>query len=244
MTARVGLVLVSHSEEVARGTARLAAQMAPDVTLEPAGGVGEDGSEIGTSADRVQAAVERALGTCEGVVVLTDLGSAVLTAEMVLELLDEDAAARVRVPHAPFVEGAVAAAVAAQQGGDVAAVVAAAHAAGADLAQDDAAADAASGAAPGPAPAGGADVDGVVSRTVTVRNPLGLHARPAAVVARTVSDLGIPVTIDGADGASVLALMRLGSTQGRTLEVSAHGEGAEQAVDAVVALIDGGFGEA
>ena len=250
---RVALVLVSHSQEIARGTARLAEQMAPDVVLLPAGGLGEQGDEIGTSAERVQQAVEgglaavRAGGADEldlalGVVVLTDLGSAVLTAETVLELLDEPDAQRVRVPAAPFVEGAVAAAVAAQQGGGLADVEAAATAAGALFVPPGTGEGGADEVGAVPAEDGTSE-DGTVTRRVTVRNPLGLHARPAAVVARAVSDLGVPLTIDGADGASVLALMRLGSTQGRELTVSARGAGAEGAVEKVVGLIEGGFGE-
>ncbi|WP_188037544.1 dihydroxyacetone kinase phosphoryl donor subunit DhaM, partial [Actinotalea sp. JY-7885] len=126
----VALVLVSHSAQVAEGTARLAGQMAPDVRLVPAGGVPVEGQdELGTSHDRVLEAITAALAD-DGVVVLTDLGSAVLTTEGALEWLEDDERARVRTPAAPFVEGAVAAAVAAQQGGDVDAVARAAQEAG------------------------------------------------------------------------------------------------------------------
>jgi PTS hybrid protein len=120
VTARVALVLVSHSAQVAAGTAAIAEQMAPDVLLLPAGGTADG---IGTSVDLVLEAVERGLaetGDGGGVVVLTDLGSAVLTTDLVLEMVDEPE--RVAVPTAPFVEGAVSAAVKAQQGGDLAAV--------------------------------------------------------------------------------------------------------------------------
>ncbi len=235
MSARVALVLVSHSADVATGTAAIAAQMAPDVTVLPAGGMPEG---IGTSVDRVLAAVEEGLaavsGEGSGVVVVTDLGSAILTTDLVLELIDEDDAARVRVPTAPFVEGTVTAAVAAQQGGALEDVVAAAV-------EAMAVAPAADG---GPAPAvDEAGAEAVVA-TVTVRNPLGLHARPAALVARTVADLGVALTIGGAAGASVLGLMSLAATAGAELEVRATGPGAQGAVETVVAMIEGGFGEA
>lgn len=229
MSAPVALVLVSHSAEVARGTAEIAGQMAPDVVLLPAGGI--DGG-IGTSVDTVLAAVESGLAQCPGaaggVVVLTDLGSAVLTTDLVLELVDPE---RVRVPDAPIVEGAVAAAVAAQQGGDLDAVAAAAVVAGAQYAP------AAAPAPPTPA------TEAEVSARVTLRNPLGLHARTAAQVARLVADTGVPVTLDGVDGASVLALMSMGATGGRELLVAGSGDGAQAAVDAVVALVETGFGE-
>lgn len=232
MSARVALVLVSHSAQVAAGTAEIAGQMAPDVMLLPAGGI--DGG-IGTSVDLVMESVERGLAEhpddAGGVVVLTDLGSAVLTTDLVLEMVDPE---RVRVPAAPFVEGAVSAAVAAQQGGDLAAVEAAALEAGRQYA---------TGLQPeAEAPVVGAD-GSAVTRLVTLRNPLGLHARTAAQVARIVADSGAPVTIDGADGSSVLALMALGATGGHELTVSATGDGAQAAVDTVVALVETGFGE-
>lgn len=238
MSARVALVLVSHSADVANGTADIARQMAPDVTLLPAGGT-PDG--IGTSVDRVMAAVEQGLAACDrdggGVVVLTDLGSALLTTDLVLEMLDEQDAALVRVPLAPIVEGAVSASVRAQQGGDLAAVEAAAV-------------EAAGG--PPAAPAGGASTSSldhatpaepVVTATATLRNPQGLHARPAALLARVVEDTGVMVSIDGVDGGSVLALMSLGARAGHALSISATGSGARAAVQTVVGVIEEGFGE-
>ncbi|WP_026075499.1 dihydroxyacetone kinase phosphoryl donor subunit DhaM, partial [Cellulomonas massiliensis] len=104
MSAPVALVLVSHVRELADGAVRLAAQMAPGVAILAAGGL-EDGS-IGTSYDAVEAALAQATADGGSAVVLTDLGSAVLTTESVLELADEDLAARVRIADAPFVEGA------------------------------------------------------------------------------------------------------------------------------------------
>ncbi|WP_024288849.1 HPr family phosphocarrier protein [Cellulomonas sp. KRMCY2] len=253
--AHVALVLVSHSAAAAEGAAEIASQMAPDVTILPAGGTAEG---IGTSIDRVGAAIVTALAVTAdagdpggGVVVLTDLGSAVLTAEAVVELLDAQEAARVRVPDAPLIEGAVAAAVTAQQGGDLVAVEASAVAAGArhplvagfaDVARGDVAPDGGPGTAPDGRP--GAVPYGALTAVVVVRNPLGLHARPAAVLARAVADSGATVRVDGVDGTSVLQLMRLGAVGGRALTVVASGPGARAALDAVVALVDGGFGEA
>lgn len=219
--ARVALVLVSHSADLARGVAEVAAQMAPDVRLLPAGGAPDGG--IGTDPDRVEAAVVEAL-TDGDVVILTDLGSAVLTAESVVEVLEvED---RVAVPDAPLVEGAVAAAVAAQQGGDRHAVAAAARAAGAPTA---------AGARSDVGPAGQGPV---VRRVAVVADPAGLHARPAALLARIVADRGVPVRVGGADATSVLALLALGATGGAAVDVEASGPGAVEAVDAVVAHLE------
>lgn len=251
MTARVALVLVSHSAELAHGTAELAEQMAPDVLIRGVGG-GPDGG-LGTSLDAVQkvlgdvlamlvdsAARDTGDGTDGGgVVVLGDLGSSVLTVEAALEL-DESLTEHVVLARAPFVEGAVAAAVTAHGGADLATVLESANASVRMFAAVEAAR---SPGASGPPSDGGAGGETETSRTVTVRNPLGLHARPAALVSRKVAELGATMTIDGVDASSVLQLMALGATQGRELRVEATGERAAEAVATVVEMIHAGFGE-
>ncbi|MFL5895083.1 MAG: dihydroxyacetone kinase phosphoryl donor subunit DhaM [Thermoleophilaceae bacterium] len=110
----VGLVLVSHSEDIAKGLAELAGQMAgPDVPIHPAGGL-PDGS-LGTDDDRVRDAIRHA-NSGDGVVVIGDLGSAILTVRHVLERAVNG---NVVLADAPFVEGAIAAAVVASVGAGV-----------------------------------------------------------------------------------------------------------------------------
>jgi phosphoenolpyruvate---glycerone phosphotransferase subunit DhaM len=105
--AVVGIVVVSHSSELAEGLVALAAQMAgPEVRIEPAGGL-PDGS-LGTDEDRVRAAI-KAADQGAGVVILGDLGSAILTVRHVLERHNGNGS--VRLVDAPIVEGTVAAAV-------------------------------------------------------------------------------------------------------------------------------------
>lgn len=231
--ARVALVLVSHSRALAEGAAELAGQMAPGVLILPAGGM-DDGA-IGTSYDAIEAALTTATQDGRAAVVLTDLGSAVLTAEAVLDLAEPELVERVLLADAPFVEGAVAAAVTAHGGADLVAVHASAVAAGGMFAGSE-------GASTGGQPSAGGD-DGVVRATVTVRNPLGLHARPAAVLSRMLAAYDAKVQVNGANGASVLALMKLGATQGHVLEVEAEGAQAADAVAALVEAVEGGFGE-
>jgi PTS hybrid protein len=118
----VGIVLVSHSATLAAGLAELLAQLGGgEVQVELAAGT-EDG-RLGTSPDLVTAAVARA-DRGDGVVVLPDLGSAVLSVKVALEDADP---ARIVLVDAPFVEGAVSAAVTASAGADLDAVVAAAR---------------------------------------------------------------------------------------------------------------------
>jgi dihydroxyacetone kinase phosphotransfer subunit len=110
----VGLVLVSHSPLIAEGTAELVRQMAGEVELAAVGGDSDGG--FGTDPERIEAAV-RGLDADE-VLVFMDLGSAVLSAETVLEMLPSGTREKVRLVDAPIVEGAFAAGVVASTGAD------------------------------------------------------------------------------------------------------------------------------
>jgi dihydroxyacetone kinase phosphotransfer subunit len=110
----VGLVLVSHSSQIAEGTAELVRQMAGEVEVEAVGGDADGG--FGTDPERIKAAIE-GLGSDE-VLVFMDLGSAVLSAETVLEMLSSEDREKVRLVDAPFVEGAFAAGVIASAGSE------------------------------------------------------------------------------------------------------------------------------
>jgi phosphoenolpyruvate---glycerone phosphotransferase subunit DhaM len=121
--AIVGIVLVSHSAELAQGAVHLAEQVSGGtVTIIAAGGT--DDGDLGTSAAKVSRGLYLA-DSGAGVVVLPDMGSAVLTVRAVLA--DYGDATGVLLVDAPFVEGAVAATVTAAAGGDVKAVAAAAE---------------------------------------------------------------------------------------------------------------------
>ncbi|WP_159622275.1 dihydroxyacetone kinase phosphoryl donor subunit DhaM [Ruania rhizosphaerae] len=228
------LVLVSHSAALAAGAAEVAAQMAPDVAIRPAGGT--DDGRIGTSYDLVEQAVTASLEDEAGAVVMvTDLGSAALTAESVLEMLDDE---RVLLADAPFVEGAVAAAVAAQGGAGGRAVLAAAEEAASSFGPVDREDD-------GPPSPGsvGPEQGEVLTRTLILRNRLGLHARPAAMLARKVGEFDAQVSLNGIDAASILAIMGLGLTGGAELALEASGPEAARALDAIEADVEAGFGE-
>ncbi|MFF2346775.1 dihydroxyacetone kinase phosphoryl donor subunit DhaM [Pseudarthrobacter sp. NPDC058119] len=234
----VSIVVVSHSEKIADGAVELAAQMAPDVMILTAGGT--DDGRIGTSLEKVLAALEGASGQgggtgAEGTVVLTDLGSAVMTAESALEFLENPAG--VLLADAPLVEGLVAAAVAAQGGADVQAVRKAAEEAGSPAGQ------------PAPADGGMEHLEPPTSAVpdftgdFELVNQAGMHARPAAKVAGGLASLDAEVTINGVDGASMTGLMTLGAGKGTVLHVEAWGADAERAVEYVGGLVEAGFGE-
>src|SRR5947207_12758094 len=105
----VGLVIVSHSAQLANGVAELAGQMTQGATPIAAAGGGVD-NILGTSAEKIQAAIQAVDGP-DGVLVLLDLGSAILSAEMALELLNSEQQQRVLLTFAPLVEGAIAGAI-------------------------------------------------------------------------------------------------------------------------------------
>jgi multiphosphoryl transfer protein len=238
----VGIVIVSHSAALAESVVELAREMGgPEVAVEPAGGVEAPEPTLGTDAMRVLAAIERA-DSGNGVLVLMDLGSAVLSAEMALDLLPPDLRERVALSDAPLVEGAVAAAVTAR--------------AGAPLEQ--VAEEARGGLAPKTAHLGGVETAPTVERTTPavealeqrflIRNSLGLHARPAARFVQTASGLDAEVSVSNlttgkgpASARSLNALATLGVLQGHEILVSASGPFAEEALAALEALAKRNF---
>ncbi|MDD5940126.1 MAG: dihydroxyacetone kinase phosphoryl donor subunit DhaM [Lachnospiraceae bacterium] len=118
-----GIVIVSHSRQLAEGAAELAGQMAGSAVIVAAGGL-EDGS-IGTDAFRIKEAIEKA-NDGDGVVILCDMGSAIMSAETALDFL-EDSGVKAKIADAPVVEGAVSAAVTASTGAPMDEVIEAAE---------------------------------------------------------------------------------------------------------------------
>lgn len=239
MSVRVSFVIVSHSEALARGVCELAAQMAPDVCFEAAGGT--DDGRIGTSYDRVESALEAALAAVEGegsgVIVLTDLGSATITVESVIEMSDDPD--RVRFVDTCLVEGAVASSVRAQLGeslsqvAEVAASLAPRMEAPPSQAVPEEDVPVIVGTAEG-VPASSMRASGFA----VVADPVGLHARPAAAFVRLAGTFDAEITVNGADGCSVLDLMALGIGQGQTVLIEANGADATAAVEALTDMLE------
>lgn len=106
----VGFVIVSHSAKLAEGVADLARMMARSCPIAAAGGL-EDGS-FGTSFEKISSAIDQVYSD-DGVILLMDMGSAVMTAEMVLEAMD---GRKLVLADCPIVEGAVTGTVSAESG--------------------------------------------------------------------------------------------------------------------------------
>ena len=239
----VGIVVVSHSADLARAAVGLALRMVqgPAPRIEIAAGTPDD--RFGTDAVRVAEAIAAA-DDGEGVVVIMDLGSAVLSAELALELLPEPH--QTRLVPAAFAEGIFAAIIAAAAGAELDVVArdatGALHAKAAQLEQAPLQAqpqvDVEPAAITRPA---------IIAET-TVVNPDGIHARPAALIVQTLASSDAQVTIasdrsEPVSARSPTALMSLGARAGDVLRIEADGAGAATAVDRIVALVRDGFGE-
>ncbi|HTT27489.1 MAG TPA: dihydroxyacetone kinase phosphoryl donor subunit DhaM, partial [Solirubrobacteraceae bacterium] len=237
----VGIVVVSHSEALAQGVVTLAREMGgAELKLEAAGGTEEPGV-LGTDAERVRAAIERAMSP-DGVLVLMDLGSALMSAEFAVELLG-DAPGRVLLSEAPLVEGAVAAAAAASGGASLDEVASEARGALAmKSSQLGVEPEVPVAEAPPPSPAG-------AQATLEVRNAIGLHARPAARFVETVrrfdADVRVAKSPNGqpVKATSLTNVVALGARFGDTLLVTASGPQADDALLALAQLADEGFGD-
>ncbi len=248
----VGIVVVSHSASLADGVVELARQMGgEELAIEAAGGL-EDGS-IGTDVERVRAAIERAMSD-DGVLVLMDLGSALMSAEMAVEFLEANG--KVALSEAPFVEGTVAAAVAARGGLSLEEVQGEARRA---IAMKEAqlgveSTPSTSGATPStsegtPTAEVPPPVTDALEARIAIRNEIGLHARPAALVAELAGRFDADLRLSKAGGPgpvsarSLTGLMTLVARKGDELIASASGPQAAEALTALTSLADEGFGD-
>lgn len=241
----VGIVIVAHSATLAEGVRELADQVAQGkVRLATAGGVDDPKHPFGTDAARVSQAVQSVYSD-DGVVVLMDLGSALLSAETALEFLTEEQRANVHLCEAPLVEGAIAAAVQAAIGSDVKQVLAEARGA---LAVKIAQLRPQISEAPvtiAPTAALAAD-----ELHLTVRNRLGLHARPAAKFVSTAARFQSDITLRNVtrltgpvSAKSINQVATLGVRQGHEIAIAAQGPDAGEALSALRALVEANFGE-
>ena len=236
----IHLILVSHHPDIARGIAALAAQMsaAPE-TIHTAAGIDDADNPVGTDAVRIMQTLLEA-DNPDGILILVDLGSAILSAQTALDLLDDPAlAARCRISAAPLVEGAISAAVAASSGADLETVAREATQALAAK-QASLGESAPASATPVVAPSGD-------STTITLTNRDGLHARPAArlVAALTPYRARLVLTCGDkqTDGKSLNQLALLQARHGDRLTLHADGDDAAAALQTFRDLAAANFGD-
>ena len=240
----IHLILVSHHPDIARGIAALAAQMssAPD-TIHTAAGIDDPDNPVGTDAVRIMQTLLEA-DNPDGILILVDLGSAILSAQTALDLLDDPAlAARCRISAAPLVEGAISAAVAASSGADLETVAR-------EATQALAAKQAALGEEPPlPCAAEGARVKTAPgdSATITLTNRDGLHARPAARLVAALTPYRARLVLScgdkQADGKSLNQLALRQARCGDRLTLHADGDDAAAALQTFRDLAAANFGD-
>lgn len=245
----IGIVIVSHSAALAAGVRELAAQMTGGrVPIAVAGGSANDDDPIGTNPMLVLEAI-RAVDQGDDILVLMDLGSAIMSVESVLDLLDDEQRERIFLCEAPVVEGAIAAAVQAAGGSDIARIMAEARA-GLQPKADQLAP--LLRIQPPTTHAGEPSTTAPIAHashtvTLTIPNRLGLHARPAArlvdLAARFDGWLRFTCHERTAAGNSINQIATLGARQGDQLLVEAGGPDAAALLRAVETLAAANFGD-
>lgn len=258
----VGLVVVSHSAQLAAGVAELMRGMAgSQVPIATAGGLDLPDTEhpstdaahparaamqpLGTDVSLIHRAIEQVYSDA-GVVILVDLGSAILSTEMAMEMFPPEQRAHIVLAPAALVEGGIAAAVQARLGGDVEEVAREARSAfDAKLAQ--------MGGMPSvlhnESPLSPAELP-AHRLQILVKNRLGLHARPAARFVQTAARFLAEVRVQNltvprgpVNAKSINAVATLGVLQNHRIEISASGDQADGALDALQKLADENFGD-
>lgn len=236
----VNLVLVSHSYTLACSVAELAEQMNQGCQIAVAAGLEEPENAIGTDAVRIMTAIEQVYSP-DGVVVLMDLGSAILSAETALDLIDPEMAENVKLCSAPLVEGAIAAAISASSGASLQEVILEAENAisakqlqlGINIVT--------------PALENARPSSAALQFDWTVANPHGIHARPAAKLVELASRFHAKLWVENqqrfADLKSHNQIIQLQIRAHQPIIFYAEGEDAAQALAALKQLAAEHFGE-
>lgn len=244
----VGLVIVSHSAKLAEGVKEIADQMTRGkCMIAVAGGIDASQNTFGTDPIQVKAAIESVYHE-DGVLVLMDIGSAILSAETALELLDPEQAENVKLCAAPLVEGAVAAAVQASIGAKLAEVMTEAlnalQAKKEQLARTIVLEPA---LVPSPSRTLALPGDQEIKETLTILNRNGLHARPAADFVKAAGLFQTQITVTKgtktANAKSINQITLLGAGRGDQIEVRASGPQARQAIEFLKVLAENKFNE-
>lgn len=246
----ISLVIVSHSQQLALGVRELAVQMVDQIVpIAIAAGIEDPENPLGTDVMQVCQAINSVFSD-DGVLVLMDLGSAVMSAEMALEFLSPEQRAKVYLCSAPLVEGTIAAAVSAAAGNNIQEVIAEAQGALSAKAtmlgvQDH--------LKPHTCPlvqTGGVSSENSQEMRLTIKNRLGLHARPAAQFVTTASRYKSQIQVQNltrgtaaVPSDSINQVATLGARQGHELLITATGTDAQAALTALKALIVNNFGE-
>ncbi|MGD1712556.1 phosphoenolpyruvate--protein phosphotransferase [Dapis sp. BLCC M172] len=246
---KVGIVLVSHSAKLAEAVVELAKQMTQEpAPIAIAAGIDDPENPFGTDVIKVQEAIESVYSDA-GVLVLMDLGSAVMSTEMALEFLSSSQINHIKICTAPLVEGAISAIVQASLGANIQQVMAEANAAlTAKISQinvDEIVPD------ENPENISNIEKDNS-SKTIktTIKNQLGIHARPAAKLVAIANQFKSEITLQNLtknsqliNAKSINQVITLAVKQGHEIAIRATGNDVDLALTKIQELITNNFGE-
>ncbi|GGA52693.1 phosphoenolpyruvate--protein phosphotransferase [Okeania sp. KiyG1] len=246
--SKVGIVLVSHSAKLAEAVAELAKQMTQErVPIAIAAGIDDPENPFGTDVLKVQEAIE-SVYTDAGVVIFMDLGSAIMSAEMAVELLPPAQKNHIKICPAPLIEGAIAAIIQASLGANLQQVIAEANGAlmakSSQLNVDEA------------IPINIENTQHKDDETpsekikITVKNSQGIHARPAAKLVAIANNFSAKISLQNltknshiVNAKSINQVMKLAVKKGDKIEIKATGNKAVDALKAIQELIANNFYE-
>ena len=241
----VGLLLVSHSRPLAEAAVELIRRTVdPNLSIACSGGVGDNREELGTDAVEILQAITSVYSE-EGVLVLMDMGSAILSAETAKDLLDPEQQGKIVLSSAPLVEGGIAAAVQAQLGASISEV---AKAAGESLLpKQDHVHDV---TPPENKEQPAAPPTDYEILEVTIENEHGLHLRPAAALIRGLAEFQGEVLIENRSAGrgpvaakSLVNVTRLQIRQGDRVRFSISSPNPQPLIDSIRSMVANQFGE-
>jgi phosphocarrier protein FPr len=242
----VSIVVVSHSRALAEAAVELIrCTVDAKLPIAAAGGAGDNHEQFGTDATDILAAVQ-SVWSPDGVLVLMDLGSAILSAEMAREFLEPDQQPKLLLCGAPLIEGSIAAAVQAQIGGALQQVAAAARRS--LLPKQEQLGEEGQGE---PMPENGSSAekpDQVIE--LQIENEHGLHLRPAAALVKALGRRAAQVTLENlsqrrgpASAASLVDVTRLQIGKGDRVRFAVSAPNADALINQIQTLVEARFGE-
>ena len=242
----VNLLLVSHSKKLAEGVAEMVQQMtsSESVKIATAAGVGDQNQELGTNAVEIMEAIQ-GIYSDDGILVLLDLGSAILSTEMALDMMPDEMKSNIKLCGAPFVEGALVAAVQAGLGSDLNAVYQDAMNA-LDMKRDQLTDETAEQPTEPEPIAVTKEVEGEAARiTLVVPNEEGLHARPAVLFVKTCGGFDAAVMVKNltrdegpVPANSLISVLTIGARKGDQIEIVAEGPEGNAVITALTELFE------
>jgi len=253
MSEQVALVAVSHSALIAQGVEEMARGMNDaEIPIASCGGVDDPEHPLGSNAMAIVEALQKVMNDA-GVVIFYDIGSSKLNAEMARDLLPEEQQQLVHICDAPLVEGMMAASVEVTAGSDVARVMA--GAAGEATTESEAGhaegeGEEASLSDASPTPSSSSSVSDGMMREYLLRNPLGLHGRPAAAFIKIIRQLKATAYVQNCrtqskyvSATSLVSILKLEMKGGDTIRIVVESDVAEEVHTRLEEFISSGCGE-